>query len=104
MKKNTNPNQRIDAPTMSQAASTLKDRKKIVSLLRIKPTHTIQFREKHSLISPALRIKELRDKGYEIETLKIKAQAMNGSWHNNIAIYTLISELPANDQEIEVAA
>jgi hypothetical protein len=25
MKKNTNPNQRIDAPTMSQAASTLKE-------------------------------------------------------------------------------
>jgi hypothetical protein len=106
MKKNTNPNpnQRIDAPTISQAASTLKDRKKIVSLLREKPTHTLQFREKHSLISPAPRIKELRDKGYEIETLKIRAQATNGRWHNNIALYTLISEPPANDQDIEVAA
>jgi hypothetical protein len=102
MKKNTN--HRIDAPITSQAAATLKDRKKIVSLLRIKPTHTLQFREKHSLISPAPRIKELRDKGYEIETLKIRAQAMNGRWHNNIALYTLISEPPANDKEIEVAA
>jgi len=104
MKKNTNPNQRIDAPTMSQAASTLKDRKKIVSLLRIKPTHTIEFREKHGLISPAPRIKELRDKGYDIETLKIKGQSIDGSWHNNIALYVLISEPPANDQDIEVAA
>lgn len=104
MKKNTNPNQRIDAPIMSQAAATLKDRRMIVSLLRIKPTHTLQFREKHSLISPAPRIKELHDKGYEIETLKIRAQAINGRWHNNIALYTLISEPPANDKEIEVAA
>jgi hypothetical protein len=103
MKKNTNPNQRIDAPTMSQAASTLKDRKKIVSLLREKPTHTIKFREKHGLISPAPRIKELRDKGYDIETLKIRAQSIDGRWHNNIALYTLISEPPANDQKIEVA-
>ena len=104
MKKNTNPNQRIDALIISQAASTLKDRKKIVSLLRIKPTHTIQFRENHSLISPAPRIIELRNKGYEIETLKIRAQAMNGRWHNNIALYTLISEPPANDINSEVEA
>jgi len=104
MKKNTNPNQRIDAPTMSQAASTLKDRKKIVSLLRIKPTYTIKFREKHGLISPAPRIKELRDRGYGIETLKIRVQSIDGRWHDNIALYTLASEPPANDQEIEVVA
>lgn len=104
MKKSNNPNQRIDAPTMSQAASTLKDRKKIVSLLREKPTHTIQFRENHSLISPAPRIKELRDKGYDIETLKIRAQSMDGCWHNNIALYTLISEPPANDIYKELVA
>jgi hypothetical protein len=94
----------LESKDTSQAAATLKDRKKIVSLLRIKPTHTLQFREKHSLISPAPRIKELRDKGYEIETLKIRAQAINGRWHNNIALYTLISEPPANDKEIELAA
>lgn len=104
MKKNTNPNQRIDAPTMSQAVSTLKDRKKIVSLLRKNPTHTIIFREKHGLISPAQRIIELRNKGYDIETQKIRAQSIDGRWHNNIALYTLISEPPANDQESEVAA
>jgi hypothetical protein len=104
MKKNTNPNQRIDAPTMSQAASTLKDRIKIVSLLRIKPTHTIQFRENHSLIRPAPRIEELRDKGYDIETLKIRAQLIDGGWHNNIALYTLISEPPAHEQDIKAAA
>jgi hypothetical protein len=104
MKKNTNPNQRIDAPIMSQAASTLKDRKKIVSLLRKNPTHTIKFREKHGLISPAPRIKELRDKGYSIETQKIKAQSIDGRWHNNIALYVLISEPQANDHNGEVAA
>jgi hypothetical protein len=104
MKKNTNPNQRINAPIMSQAAATLKDRKKIVSLLREKPTHTIKFREKHGLISPAPRIKELRDKGCDIETLKIRTQSIDGKWHNNIALYTLISEPPANDRNFEVAA
>jgi hypothetical protein len=104
MKKSNNPNQRIDAPIMSQAAATLKDRKMIVSLLRIKPTHSLQFREKHSLISPAQRIIELRNKGYDIETQKIRAQSIDGRWHNNIALYVLISEPPANDQDIVVAA
>jgi hypothetical protein len=104
MKKNTNPNQRIDAPIMSQAASTLKNRKKAVSLLREKLTHTIKFREKYGLISPAPRIKELRDKGYDIETLKIRAQSIDGRWHNNIALYTLISEPPANDHNNEAVA
>ena len=104
MKKNTNPNQRIDALIISQAASTLKDRKKIVSLLRKKPTHTIQFRENHSLISPAPRIKELRDKGYDIATQKIRAQSIDGRWHKNIALYTLISEPPANEINSEVEA
>jgi hypothetical protein len=104
MKKNTNPNQRIDAPITSQAASTLKDRKKIISLLRKNPRHTIEFREQHSLISPAQRIIELRNKGYDIETQKIRAQSIDGRWHNNIALYTLISEPSANDQKIEVAA
>jgi hypothetical protein len=104
MKKNTNPKHRIDAPIMSQAASTLKDRKKIVSLLRENPTHTINFREKHGLISPAPRIKELRDKGYDIETLKIRAQSIDGRWHNNIALYTLISEPTAHEQDIKAAA
>jgi hypothetical protein len=92
MKKNTNPNQRIDAPITSQAASTLRDRKKI------------EFRKQHSLISPAQRIIELRNKGYDIETQKIRAQSIDGRWHNNIALYTLISEPSANDQKIEVAA
>jgi hypothetical protein len=104
MKKNTNPNQRIDAPITSQAASTLGDRKKIISLLRKNPRHTIEFRKQHSLISPAQRIIELRNKGYDIETQKIRAQSIDGRWHNNIALYTLISEPSANDQKIEVAA
>jgi hypothetical protein len=104
MKKNTNPNQRIDAPITSQAASTLRDRKKIISLLRKNPRHTIEFREQHSLINPAQRIIELRNKDYDIETQKIRAQSIDGRWHNNIALYTLISEPSANDQKIEVAA
>jgi hypothetical protein len=104
MKKNTNPNQRIDAPNMSQAAATLKDRKKIISLLRKNPRHTIEFREQHSLISPAQRIIELRNKGYDIETQKIRAQSIDGRWHNNIALYVLISEPPANDSDSKEAA
>ena len=104
MKKSTNPSQRIDAPIMSQAASTLKDRKKIVSLLRKKPTHTIQFMQKHSLISPTQRIKELRDKGYDIQTQKIRAQSIDSRWYSNIVFYVLTSEPPANDSDSEVAA
>jgi hypothetical protein len=104
MKKNTNPNQRIDAPTMSQAASTLKDRKRILTLVRKNPRHTIEFREQHSLISPAQRIKELRDKGYDIESQKIRAQSIDGRWYNNIVLYVLTSEPPASDNNSEVAA
>jgi hypothetical protein len=93
MKKNTNPNQRIDAPIMSQAAATLKDHKKTISLLRENPTYTIKFREKHGLISPALVIKELRDKGYDIEIQKIIAQSIDGRWYSNIVLYVLSHQL-----------
>jgi hypothetical protein len=104
MKKNTNPNQRIDAPIICQAAATLKDHIKIVSLLRKKPTHTIQFMQKHSLISPTQRIKELHNKGYDIETQKIRAQSIDSRWYSNIVFYVLTSEPPANDNNSEVAA
>ena len=104
MKKNTNSNQRIDAPIVSQTAATLKDRIKIVSLLRKKPTHTIQFMQKHSLISPAQRIKELRDKGYDIQTQKIRAKSIDSRWYSNIVFCVLTSEPPANNSDSEVAA
>jgi hypothetical protein len=104
MKKNTNPNQRIDAPIVSQSAATLKDCKKNISLLRENPTYTIKFREKHSLISPTQRIKELRKKGYDIEPQKIRAQSIDGRWYNNIVLYVLTSEPPASDHNSEVAA
>jgi hypothetical protein len=83
MKKNTNPNQRIDAPIICQAAATLKDLIDIVSLLRKKPTHTIQFMQKHSLI---------------------RAQSIDSRRYSNIVFYVLTSEPPANDNNSEVAA
>jgi hypothetical protein len=104
MKKNINPDQRIDAPVFSQQASTLRDRKKILSLLREKPTHTIQFREQHGLISPAPRIKELRSKGFVISTTPIRAKSLDGRWHNNIALYELLAEPQSMLLESEVAA
>ena len=89
---------------MSQAVATLKDYKNIISLSRENPTHTIKFREKHGLISPAPVIKELRDKVYDIETQKIRTQSIDGRWHSNIFFYVLTSEPPANDNNSEVAA
>jgi hypothetical protein len=100
MKKNINPDHRIDAPIFSQQATTLRDRKKILALLKEKPTHTIQFRELHGLISPAPRIKELRSRGFVISTTAIKAQSQDGRWHNNIALYELLAEPAVLEREV----
>lgn len=104
MKKSTNPNQRLDALVTSQERSTLRDRKQILTLLRERPIHTIEFREIHGLISPAARIIELRRQGYNIRTDLIRAMSQDGRVHNNVALYVLVSEPPAANQGKEIAA
>jgi hypothetical protein len=104
MEQRTNSTQRTDAPLNSQQSSTLRDRNQILSLLRIKPTHTIEFREFHGLISSAARIIELRRQGYNIRTDLIRAMSQNGRVHNNIALYVLVLEPTANNSEKEIAA
>jgi hypothetical protein len=108
MKRNTQTAQSKDAPLYSIESSTLRDRNHILTLLRERPIHTIEFREQHCLISPAPRIKELRQRDYNIRTDLIRAMSQDGRVHRNVALYTLISEPPASygpiDATCEVAA
>ncbi|MDT0596100.1 helix-turn-helix domain-containing protein [Glaciecola petra] len=104
MKMSTNTDQRINAPITSQESSTNRDRKQILALLRLKPIHTIEFRELHGLISPAPRIKELRERGYNIRTKLIRAMSQDGRVHNNVALYVLVSEPSAANRTEGAAA
>jgi hypothetical protein len=91
MNKRTLPRQEQSTPH-SIASSTLRDRQKIVEQLRKAKTNTIYFREKLGLISPAPRIKELRERGFIIATTPINARSQDGRLHRNVAEYCLISE------------
>jgi hypothetical protein len=103
MKRNTQTDQSKDAPLNSIEKSTHRDRTHILTLLKEKPTNTIQFREQHGLISPAARIIELRRMGYKISTILITARSQEGRLHRNVALYSFVEEPPASNDDSELA-
>jgi hypothetical protein len=96
MKRNTQTDQSKDAPLNSIEKSTHRDRTHILTLLKEKPTNTIQFREQHGLI-------ELRRMGYKISTILITARSQEGRLHRNVALYSFVEEPPASNDDSELA-
>ena len=66
-------------------------RRFILQVLRERKASTFDFRQM-GVASPAPRIKELRDRGYQIDTKLIDSLDHTGRLHKNVALYTLISE------------
>lgn len=64
--------------------------KAVLELLRVKPRTTCEFR-RLGILSPAPRIKELREAGYTILTYKTAVNEA-GYIHHNIAKYVLLEE------------
>lgn len=78
--------------------STATQRALIKTLLRERPHSTLELRQK-GICSPAPRIKELKSRGFEIVTSLRTEYDHVGVKHNNIAVYTLLSEPQDEAQE-----
>lgn len=66
-------------------------RKAILEALRKGRLSTIQFREELGICSPAPRVRELRERGYKIDTSYRNERDSAGVSHR-IGVYSLISE------------
>jgi len=61
-------------------------------LTRLKHTaiSTIEARSDLNIMMPAARVKELRDQGHNIATVRISRADTEGRLHHNVALYTLV--------------
>lgn len=61
----------------------------IYSALVIKPQSTIDLRHGYGIMQPAPRIKELRDMGYQIDTVRVIEYTPDNIKHHAVAKYVL---------------
>ncbi len=75
----------------------------IYSALVIKPQSTIDLRHVYGIMQPAPRIKELRDMGYQIDTVRVNESTPDNIKHNAVAKYVLTQKQPiTSNQESKV--
>ena len=79
--KSLNPN---DTSTNNQQAIAL-------TALRDSPKTTIELRHDYGIMQPAPRIKELREQGHRIDTVRIVSYTPDGIKHSAVAKYVLHS-------------
>ncbi|MEY4589991.1 MAG: hypothetical protein RL497_2067 [Pseudomonadota bacterium] len=103
-KNGTTPKRAITKKTAKQKPATLKksplhnnsaqaQQKRIAAHLRkYGRINTVYARDELGIMSPAPRIKELRNQGYKIKTLRISVADSLGVTHHGVADYVLISE------------
>jgi hypothetical protein len=83
--REANPNNPIDLHN----TSTNNQHKIIYSALLIKPQSTIDLRHGYGIMMPAARIKELRDMGYPIDTVRVDESTPDNIKHHSVAKYVL---------------
>ncbi len=74
-----------------QDTSAPNQRAIILEALSTGPKTTVQLREDFNIMAPAVRIKELRELGHVILTLRVKVET-GGVRHINVAQYVYVSE------------
>jgi len=62
----------------------------ILSALTDSPKSTIDLRHGYGIMQPAPRIKELRDMGYKIDTVRIDEHTPDNINHKGVAKYVLL--------------
>lgn len=73
------------------SSDTSADNQQIIILmaLRDSPKTTIELRHNYGIMQPAPRIKELREQGYKIDTVRITCLTPDGIKHSKVAKYVL---------------
>ena len=70
----------------------------VLSALQENPKTTIDLRHDYGIMQPAPRIKELRDLGYKIDTVRIDSFTPDGIKHHAVAKYVLHSSAYFNSE------
>ena len=65
---------------------------RVLHALREAPQSTFSLRSRYNVMMPAARIKELRDMGYQIETIRQTRVDDYGRKHPAVALYVLVEE------------
>ena len=86
------PNQKH--PDSTGDNSTAAQRRRALEALETGPKSTIELRRRWDILSPAPRIKELRDRGYVIVTNWVQHATDCGNLHR-VALYVLVSSAAA---------
>jgi hypothetical protein len=73
--------------------STTSQRQIALDALKLGPQSTIDLRHTYGIMQPAPRIKELRDIGYQIETVFVEEETPDSIKHNKVARYILVREI-----------
>ena len=71
------------------STSAFAQRARILERLRQGPADTLSIRCDLSVLMPAPRILELKQRGFTIETLRISVIDDNGTLHHGVALYVL---------------
>lgn len=72
--------------------ATSNQRAIVLAALREEPKTTIQLRHDYGIMMPGSRIKELRDRGNRIETIRVIRNTPDGISHYAVALYVLQEE------------
>ena len=78
-------------PLNANNTSTNNQHQIILSALREQPQSTIALRHVYGIMMPAARIKELRDMGYSIDTVRVVEYTPDNIKHHAVAKYVLRS-------------
>ena len=76
--------------------SVINQRNIILDALKDSPKTTIELRRDYGVMMPAARVKELRELGYKINTVRTSSFTDDGIKHNGVAQYVLVQSKPSN--------
>lgn len=65
-------------------------RHRLLARLKHRAIDTITARRDLNVMHPAMRVKELRDEGHNIVTVRVGRYDDQGRAHHNVALYTLV--------------
>ena len=81
-----------NSPFNFNDTSAQNQRNIVLMALRESPKTTIELRDNYGVMMPAARVKELREQGYKINTVRLTCYTADGIKHSKVAKYVLVSE------------
>ncbi|MBY6102961.1 helix-turn-helix domain-containing protein [Marinobacter nauticus] len=96
--KNARPVSQPSALTCVNDTSTQAQRERLLAALKeLGAVNTMFARDALNIMSPAARIKELRERGHKIDTDRLYIYDRDGRLHSRVARYVLMRQAQASN-------